>query len=187
MKPSSSLTPRLVVDLDSALDGWADPVAFCVDLDGRIYVAARESVDAHEMETPKDYIVICWHEGDVRKVIRHQEVLPVSFVQPILGGILLAGARCAWRPASVEQNALVMDWTGRELRRMTLGDGIQDVRVTPERYDLDLVLRRGDPRKLWMGRAWSGADRRGRAPGFRSRGRSSVGIRPECRRHRRGR
>jgi hypothetical protein len=44
--------------------------------------------------------------------------------------LLLAGARCRWRPEGPEQNAVAIDWDGRELRRFTLGDGIQDLRTT---------------------------------------------------------
>lgn len=53
------------------------------------------------------------------------------FVQPFDDGVLMAGARCRWRPEGAEKNAVAMDWSGNVLGRWTLGDGIQDLRVTP--------------------------------------------------------
>jgi hypothetical protein len=47
-------------------------------------------------------------------------------------GVLLVGARCRWTADSVERNAVVYDWDGREVRRFTLGDGIADVRTTSD-------------------------------------------------------
>jgi hypothetical protein len=44
--------------------------------------------------------------------------------------VLLVGARCHWRSEGAERNAVALDWSGRELGRFTLGDGIQDLRVT---------------------------------------------------------
>ena len=48
-----------------------------------------------------------------------------AFVQPLPdGGYLVARSRCAWTPKGPEKNAVVVDSTGRVVRRGTLGDGI---------------------------------------------------------------
>lgn len=142
-----SRTPKplpalLVADLNSALSGWADPVAFGVGWDGALYAAARRSNEALTEERgigifPKstldratDYLAVRWHEGQTQTVICRGESLVASFIQPFPGGVLLVGARCHWRSEGPERNAVALDWNGRELGRFTLGDGIQNVRVT---------------------------------------------------------
>lgn len=132
----------VVADLKSELSGWADPVAFGVGWDGAFYAVARCSREAlteergigifrkSTLDRATDYLVVRWLQGQTQTVICRGESLVASFIQPFPGGVLLVGARCHWRPEGPEQNAVALDWNGRELGRFTLGDGIQDVRVT---------------------------------------------------------
>lgn len=58
--------------------------------------------------------------------------LPVAhpLVQPLPdGGMLVVGARCAWRESGPEQNALLVDADGSITRTGTLGDGIEHLLV----------------------------------------------------------
>jgi hypothetical protein len=116
-----TLATTLVVDLRPALQDGADPVACGIGFDGAIYAAARRS--------STDHVVVRWQHGEIGTVIVHRAPEDVSFVQPFPGGLLLAGARCTWGRKGAERNAVAVDWSGRELARLTLGDGIQDLRV----------------------------------------------------------
>ncbi len=133
------IASRLVADLRPALEGWTDPVAVGIGSDGAIYAAARKSKEdpyqdgmfpKSRLEQATDYLAIRWQNGLIQSVVIREETVAASFVQPVPGGILLVGARCHWRPEGAEKNAVVVDWSGRELARFTLGDGIQDLRVT---------------------------------------------------------
>jgi hypothetical protein len=54
-------------------------------------------------------------------------------VQPLMNGkILLVGARCRFRDGDPENNGVVFDRAGKEVRRFVLGDGIEDVQTTKE-------------------------------------------------------
>lgn len=142
MKRKKSLAARLVADLRPALEGWADPVAYGIGFDGAVYAAARRSTEAtakelstgifpkSRLDQPTDYLVVRWQDGQLRTLVVPGESMVVSYVQPFPGGVLLAGARCFWRAEGAEKNAFAVDWSGRELARFTLGDGIQDLRTT---------------------------------------------------------
>jgi hypothetical protein len=135
-----TLDAKLVVDLREALEGWSDPIAFGVGLDGAVYAAAHRSHEplvVHEsgasfpksrFDAPTDYLVLRWKAGDLRQVVA-RETIAVSYVQPYAKGVLLTGARCVLTEDGPETNAAAIDWSGRELARFTLGDGIADVRV----------------------------------------------------------
>jgi hypothetical protein len=141
-KTLEALRTRLVADLRPAFEGWTDPVAVGIGLDGAIYAAARKSSEGltekrgigifpkSRLEEATDYLVIRWQDGQMQSVTIQDEAVAASFVQPVPRGILLVGARCHWRPEGAEKNAVVVDWSGRQVVRFTLGDGIQDVRVT---------------------------------------------------------
>lgn len=126
MKRKQSLATTLVADLRPALEGWADPVAYGIGFDGAIYAAARRSTG----DQPADYLVVRWQDGQLQTLVVPEESMVVSYVQPFPGGVLLAGARCRWRAEGAERNALAVDWSGRELARFTLGDGIENLRTT---------------------------------------------------------
>jgi hypothetical protein len=133
------LAAKLVTDLGPSFGPWLDVVAFGVGMDGSIYAAARQREGILEdtgggvlRKTPPEgilFMVLGWKEGKLQKLVQERQPLDVSFVQPYPGGILLAAARCPRRPEGAERNAVALDWKGLELRRLTLGDGIQDIRV----------------------------------------------------------
>ena len=136
------LNASLLADLRPALEGWADPVAFGVGYDGAVYAAARRTASEPLREDgmfaksqfgdPVDYLVVRSDGVDVRTMTVPSLSLVVSYVQPFQAGVLLAGARCHWSSKGPEQNALVVNWSGKIERAFTIGDGVQDVRVTGE-------------------------------------------------------
>jgi hypothetical protein len=116
------LPTRLLLDLRTVFDGSPDPIC-SIGLDGAIYAAAREA---------SGYLVARIKGDDVRTLHVPEVPFEAAYVQPYPGGVLVAGARCRrLRPDGAEKNAIACDWTGRELARLTLGDGIADLRVTP--------------------------------------------------------
>jgi hypothetical protein len=141
-KNMSRLAVRVLVDLRPHLKGWTDPTAIGIGRDGAICAAARRSDEAltfesgigifpkSNLDAPTDYLILRWHEDRVKTFVHRGEALVVSFIQPFPNGVFLAGGRCRWTPKAIEKNALVLDWEGNEVRRFTLGDGIQDLRVT---------------------------------------------------------
>ena len=146
MKPfgrHKKLIARKVVDFSQSLADCSDPLAVGVYPDGSIYVAAGRTAEPLAEERglgifPKSqlaegtaYTVIHWNSRDLRRVEVDNEAIVASYVQPTSRGFLLVGARCHWRPEGAEENAVEYDWSGLELRRFTAGDGIQDVRTTP--------------------------------------------------------
>src|SRR5262249_40802979 len=132
-----------LVDLSATLDGWTDPVSFGVDCGGAIWALARRSTETlseergigmfpkSRLDSGTDHLVVRWHGGEAQTIAFAGEQTAFHFVQPLPNGVLAAGARCYWRPEGAEKNALALDWDGRVLGRCTLGDGIQDLRVTP--------------------------------------------------------
>jgi hypothetical protein len=134
-----------LADFGPALEGSEDPIAFGVGYDGAVYaVARRPSTEGLSEEDgaarfpksmlvdPTDYVVVRSRGGALRTVEVPGIPVVISFVQPYPGGLLLAGARCYWRPEGSEKNARVVDGNGRVERAFTIGDGVQDVRATPE-------------------------------------------------------
>ncbi len=115
------------------------PVTVGTGHDGAVYAAARSAAvperDARgrwhtTLESPIDYLLLRADGVEIRKTILKDERLPVSFVQPFgADGFLVAGARCSWRPGDIEKNAAVVDAAGHARSRMTLGDGLADLRV----------------------------------------------------------
>lgn len=138
-----TLDAKLVADLHDVLEGWSDAVAFGVGLDGAIYASAHrahESLVVQEngatfpksrFDEPTDYLIVRWKDGELRKIVA-RETIAVRYVQPYPNGVLLVGARCVYRQSGPEQNAVAIDWSGREIARFTLGDGIADVRTTSD-------------------------------------------------------
>lgn len=137
------LVARKVVDLSPLLVDRAAPLAVGFSLDGSIYVAAGRAAEPLAEDRgggtfPKSrlakgtaYTVVHWNAGERRRVEVKDEVIVASYIQPTPRGFLLVGARCHWRHEGAEANAVEYDWNGVELRRFTAGDGIQDLRTTP--------------------------------------------------------
>jgi hypothetical protein len=139
------LNAELIVDLRSAFEGWPEPMAVDVGWDGAVYAAARRSTESlrivdrsgasfakSQLTAPTAYRVVRWREGELTALELRDETLPVSHVQPTANGVLLVAARCAWSATGEERNAVAVDWSGRVLRRLTLGDSIADLRTTRE-------------------------------------------------------
>jgi hypothetical protein len=139
-----TVAARVVADLGAVLEGWNDPVAIGVGLDGAIYATARRSSERltveqgigifpkSQLQQPSDWIVVESRAGHVRSMVIPSESTVFTYVQPFRDGVLLAGARCRWHAGGAERNAVGFDWTGRETGRLVLGDGIQDLRVTSD-------------------------------------------------------
>jgi hypothetical protein len=140
-----TLQLSLLADLRQVLDGWGDPVAYGVGHDGAVYAAARRSSSEalteskgigifpkSRFDAPTDWLVLRWQDGDLRTVVVPALAVVVSFVQPFGDGVLLVGARCYWRSAGAERNAVAVTWDGRVDRTFTVGDGLQDLRTTPD-------------------------------------------------------
>ena len=137
------MVTKKLIDLSPWLETYSNPIAYGVDQEGAIYVAAGQTAEPIAEDQgagifPKSrfsqstsYLVFRWQDGDCRSVVIPNERLVVSYVQPVNNGFLLVGARCYWRPDGAEKNAVQYDWDGNEIRRFTLGDGINDVRTTP--------------------------------------------------------
>jgi hypothetical protein len=129
-------------DFSSELDGLDAPCAFGVGLEGELLIAARHQPSRtrgtkgrrdfplSRLAEAADHTVI-GRRGSATETVRIRgESISVHFVQPLPEGVLLVGARCAWRAdTGAEQNAVVYDPAGAAVRRMTLGDGISDVRA----------------------------------------------------------
>lgn len=142
MIPSRQAVP--VLNLNPALEACQDPVVLGVGYDGAVYAAGRTTPEGlyersgggaafpkSQLHAPTSYLLVRQHPGEApRTLLWQDETLAASFIQPYPGGVLLAGARCRWGAEGPEQNAVAIDWDGRELRRFTLGDGIQDLRTT---------------------------------------------------------
>jgi hypothetical protein len=139
---ANALVAQLVVDLQPAFEGWPAPIVVGIGWDGAVYAAARRSTEAptesrglgifpkSKLDEATDYLIARCAGATVQTLLVPGQTLAVSYIQPFPGGILLAGARCHWRPEGAEQNAIVVEWSARELTRFTLGDGIADLRVT---------------------------------------------------------
>jgi hypothetical protein len=117
------LVARPLVDLAPALAGCDDP-GFGVDAQGAVYaVAARDG----------ETLLVRWEAGAPLRTLRLAgERVVYRFVQPLADGFVLAAARCRWRKDGPETNALVLDGDGHVRARLTLGDGIADLRVAPD-------------------------------------------------------
>jgi hypothetical protein len=137
------LSAQPLVDLSGPLEGWPDPVSLGVDSAGDVWAVARRSTEAltqshgigifpkSRLDSGSDHIVVRWSRGELKTLRFAGEQTVFHFVQPFPGGVLMVGARCRWRPEGAEKNALALDWSGNVLGRWTLGDGIEDLRVTP--------------------------------------------------------
>jgi hypothetical protein len=128
---ASTLVAQPLVDLSPWLVGCSEPAAVGASCDGAVLAAAPVADDAGTAR----FRVVEWCGGTARcvEVVGKGEAWATSlrFVQRLPDGFLLAGARCWWRRTGVEENAATYDWSGRLVRRFTLGDGIADVRTTP--------------------------------------------------------
>jgi hypothetical protein len=112
-----------LVDFGPALAG-CEKASFGVDGQGVAYAVAQQGDETR---------VLCAAAGaPVTTLLRHAGRLAYQFVQPLDDGVLLAAARCRWPKSGAEPNAVALDGRGRVRAHFTLGDGIADVRVTPD-------------------------------------------------------
>jgi hypothetical protein len=133
---------RLVADFTTEIEPSEKYLAFGFGLAGEIVVASRRSEESptvekehgifpkSQLEGASDYrVLVKRDEQPLKRIVIRSERTPCSFVQHVPDGLLMVGARCAWRVSGPEQNAVVFDESGKVVRRFTLGDGINDVRT----------------------------------------------------------
>ncbi len=144
MRTTARRVPALALfDFASELAGYSDP-EFSVGWDGSVFAIARLSTESpvidrgigifpkSMLDHPTEHVVLRWVRGAVERVTIRNEALVLQHVQPTPDGLLAVAGRSHWRPEGPEANAVVYDRDGRELRRFLLGDGINDVRTTPD-------------------------------------------------------
>ena len=140
-----ALHAQPLVDFTAALAGWGYPVAHGVGYDGAAYVvAARPSTEQLTVEhglgvfpktrrdRPLDHLVLRWSGENLEQWVVPSVAANVSFVQPLGAEVLLASARCHASASGPEHNGLVVDRRGAVTRTLVLGDGLADVRTTPD-------------------------------------------------------
>jgi hypothetical protein len=114
-----NLNARSITDFSSQLEGW-EASGFSADLNGAVWLLARRAGG-------KPGQLVLRNKGGHLQRLELPEEKPRawSFAQPFQKGVLLVGSRG-------EQNALSVDWDGRERARWSAGDGIEDLRTTPD-------------------------------------------------------
>lgn len=134
----------LRADFGSLSDATGNEPTLGVMGDGTLLACARRSTESSTIsrgigifpksrfDRPTDYHVLVRRGAESRETVIRDEAMAVHHIQAHPDGILLVSARCHWKPEGPEQNAAVYDGEGRLIRRFTLGDGIQDVRVSPD-------------------------------------------------------
>ena len=145
MPRQMTLDARLVADLTSDFALSEKNLVFGFGLAGELLVASRLSSEEVRvtvkgggsvlktlLDAPSDYRILLQSGEASRRVELRGEHVPCAYVQPVPEGVLMVGARCGWRAQGAEHNAVVYDLSGQVVRRFTLGDGINDVRASPE-------------------------------------------------------
>jgi hypothetical protein len=83
------------------------------------------------LDEPHDWIVVrAYATGPARRVHVRGELPSFHYVQALPEGVLLVAARCVWRRGGADKNAVIVGDDGKVIRRLVLGDGINDVRAT---------------------------------------------------------
>ena len=142
--PLRKIATHVIRDLTFDIADLEAPLAFGVAIDGEILLAGRlrnaklydERAGARfpksMLDEPHDWTVVrARGTGDVRRIHVRGERPSFSYVDAVGDGILLVAARCSWQRKGAEKNAVVLSQDGTVQRRFTLGDGIQDLRVSP--------------------------------------------------------
>jgi hypothetical protein len=116
------------VNLAPALAGH-DAAGYGVDVHGAVFAVAGGALGAAARRAGETR-VLRWEPDDAppRALLVRGEPLRFNFVQPLGDGMLLVASRTR----GTQPNALALDEQGRARARFTLGDGIEDVRVTPD-------------------------------------------------------
>lgn len=126
MRLARPLVAAPLVDFAAALDGCAD-VALGIDCRGVACAVGNRDGGA---------LAARWEPGEAPAGLHTwrlpEAIAPSSLVQPLPDGVLVAGRRCRWRREGAESNARAVDVAGRVRARFTLGDGLADLRVTPD-------------------------------------------------------
>lgn len=139
------LRARLVADLSSCVPPIPQGAGFGVGLDGSVLRATLVTAEVPATlgeggaAFPKGQV----EHGAVLRIVRargtaiqateipDQTIVPF-YVQPVQDGVLVVSARCRWREGGPEKNAVMYGWDGKVRAAFTLGDGVKDVRVTPD-------------------------------------------------------
>ncbi len=130
-----------VVDFRETLDTDERQTTYGVGCDGTVIAAAARTDESRRcpdpsfaksrFDRPTSYEVVAYADGEMRHASVDDVRLVAHHVQPVSGGFMLVSGRCRWHDYGPEKNAAIYDWSGHRLARLTLGDGITDVRVTP--------------------------------------------------------
>jgi len=143
-KKLKTLVARQLLDLSPLTQEFPDIVTWGVDCNHAIWVVlgckSKTQGKHHELRCSPVYggdgnsfIQICRIKDDqVRRVSITEPEIRLSFIQPTATGFLLADCRCFSDGDKVEANAVQYDWDGEEVKRLILGDGIEDLRTTPD-------------------------------------------------------
>jgi hypothetical protein len=141
MNRTLRLTP--VKDLSTVLRS-GKLVAFGIGPDGVAYlVAATGRIDYHSGGFAKTvtndfqryHVVGLSGNRPVLDIVTDKERFNIQFVQPLVDEVLLVCARCHYKATDdFERNGRVYTRTGKFVREMLLGDGIQSVQTTSQGF-----------------------------------------------------
>jgi len=136
---TSRLQAVLRADFSSLSDATGNEPVLGAMGDGTLVACARKSTESSvirhaigifsksRFDRPTDYHVQIRKGNESREIVVRDETMAVHYVQSAPEGILLASARC--KAEGPEKNGAICDFSGRLVRRLTLGDGIADLRV----------------------------------------------------------
>ncbi|OMF43514.1 hypothetical protein [Paenibacillus peoriae] len=127
------------VDISNDMKGF-EIVSTQFGPDGRVYILLIDKVPerVRGMFTPaslKDrhtYKVLIL-DNHIEEVCMEGQQFNYHYVQPLKNHLLLVGARCHYYgPGQYDLNGKIIDYEGRTVNELLLGDGIQSVQVTEE-------------------------------------------------------
>lgn len=118
-----------MADVTGEVAGWAGRVSWSAAVDGSVLALASELAPGLGGMPPpfrprRHLLVQVWEKSE-RSVVLPAEEQHLALAQPYLDGFLLAAWRQHGRP-----NGVRVDFDGRVLDRIALGDALEDVRVS---------------------------------------------------------
>lgn len=126
--------PGRIVAFDIGVDGFPYAVIATGPLDDRTVSPGGASFPKIRPETPQGYQIYRLHEGEAQLLTAiEREAFNIHHVQPLgEDQLLLACARCEHRKDRPDRNGRIYHTHGRIQGAITLGDGIQNIAVTPD-------------------------------------------------------